>query len=115
MSESVSRYSIVERLTQTKLEIISAKSQLEADITSKEQSVDEAKQELKDWEASIKSENERQKREKQRMIEKFERDAENAVRRKKIKEETYDTKIKAIDTALQQIQKISETAPAPNQ
>lgn len=111
MSESQSRYSIVERLTQTKLEIISAKSQLDADITSKQQAVDEAEEELKDWEASIKSENERQKREKQRTIEKLERDAKNAVQRKKIKEDTYDKKIAAIDKALEQIQKISETAP----
>lgn len=112
MSESQSRYSIVERLTQTKLEIISAKSQLDADITSKKQSVDESKEELKDWESTIKSEIDRQKREKTRNIAKLERDAKNSQERKKIKEDTYDKKIQAIDKALEQIQKISETATA---
>jgi len=110
MSESVSRYSIVERLTQTKLEIISAKSQLDADITQKKQSVEEAKNALKDWESTIKSENDRQKREAIRNIEKLERDAKNAAERKRVKEDTYDKKIQAIDKALEQIQKISETA-----
>lgn len=107
---SQSRYSIVERLTQTKLEIISAKSQLDADITSKQQAVDEAEQELKDWESSIKSNIEEQRREKKRAIDKLEREAKNAVARKKIKADTFDNKIKAIDQALSQIQKISETS-----
>ena len=114
MSDSQSRYSIIQCLTQTKLEIISAKSQLDADITQKKQSVDEAKEALKDWEATIKSENDRQKREAQRNIDKLGRDAKNAAERKKIKEDTYDKKIQAIDKALEQIQKISETAPSTN-
>ena len=68
---SQSRYSIVERLTQTKLEIISAKSQLDADITARKQAVDEAKESLKDWETNIKSENETQKRAFIRNVEKL--------------------------------------------
>lgn len=110
MSESQSRYSIVERLTQTKLELISAKSKLASEITSKQQSAEESEKELKDWEASIKSENDRIKREKQRQIEKLKREAKNAEARKKISEDTYDKKIKAIEEALSQIQKISETS-----
>lgn len=40
MSESQSRYSIVERLTQMKLDIISEKLELESDLSQKQQKVE---------------------------------------------------------------------------
>lgn len=110
MSESVSRYSIVERLTSQKLEIISAKSQLDGDITMKEQTVIEAKAELKDWDKNIKSNIEQERRAKERSIEQLERLAKNAKERKKIKEATYQEKLRTIDESLKQIQKISESS-----
>jgi len=109
---SQSRYSIVLNLTSQKLEIISAKSQLDGDITVKEQAVIEAKDDLKDWDKNIKNNIEQEKRSKEREIEKLERNAKNAKERKKIKEATYKEKIAAIDEALKQIQKISETSLA---
>lgn len=112
MSESQSRYSIVERLTSQKLDIISAKSNLDSDITIKEQSVEQAKSELKDWEKNIKNNIEQDKRSKERDIESLERHAKNAKVKKKIKEATYKEKIEAIDQALKEIRKISETSPA---
>lgn len=114
MSESQSRYSIVSDLTSQKLEIISAKSQLDGDITIKEQVVIEAKADLKDWDKNIKNNIEQERRCKDREIEKLERLAKNAKERKKIKENTYKEKIVAIDVALKQIQKISETSLANN-
>jgi hypothetical protein len=110
MSESQSRYSIVERLTKEKLEIISAKSNLDSDITVKKQAVDEAKADLSDWEKNIKSDVEELRQKKKREIEKLERAAKNAAEKKKIKANTYEEKIKAINEALVQIQQISETA-----
>ena len=46
MSESQSRYSIVERLTQMKLDIISEKLDLEADVKQKQQKVEQLKKSL---------------------------------------------------------------------
>jgi len=106
----MSRYSIIEQLTSQKLDIISAKSNLDSDITGKNQAVDAAKAEFKDWEKNIKADVEKMRQEQQRNIDKLQREADNAKERKKIKEKTYDIKIKAIDDALKQIQKISETA-----
>lgn len=113
MTESQSRYSIVERLTNSKLSIISAKSQLDSDIVIKKQTVEEAQSDLKDWEKNNANTIAREKREKQRAIEQLKRQAKNASDREKIKAQTYDKKIEAIDKALEQIQKISETAPNP--
>jgi hypothetical protein len=110
MSESVSRYSIIERLTQSKLEIISSKSKLDGEITEKKQCAEEAKADLKDWKNNIKAEQDRHEREMQRKIEKLERDAKNAEARKKIKEQTYDLKLKAIEDALTKLEKVSEAA-----
>jgi hypothetical protein len=110
MSESQSRYSIIERLTQSKLEIISSKSKLDGEITEKKQSAEEAKADLKDWKNNIKAEQDRHEREMQRKIEKLERDAKNAEARKKIKEQTYDLKLKAIEDALTKLEKVSEAA-----
>ena len=113
MVESQSRYSIVERLTSSKLDIINARSQLDGDIIMKKQTVAEAEADLKDWEKNNSSEIAKEKREKQRQIEKLKRQAKNAADRKQVKSKTYDEKIVAIDSALVQIQKISETAPNP--
>ena len=113
MVESQSRYSIVERLTSSKLDIITAKSQLDNDIVMKKQTVEEAEADLKDWEKNIQSEVAKEKQDKKRQIEKLKTMAKNAADRKQIKSKTYDEKIAAIDNALVQIQKISETAPNP--
>lgn len=47
MLESQSRYSIVERLTQRKLEIMNAKSDIKEDVKEKQQRIDELKKDLK--------------------------------------------------------------------
>jgi len=46
MSESQSRYSIVERLIKRKLEIMSSKSNLKEDVKKKEQKIGKLKKEL---------------------------------------------------------------------
>jgi chromosome segregation ATPase len=113
MSESNSRYSIIANLTQSKLDIITAKSQLEGDVKHAKQKAEALQEDLKDWEQSIKAENERIKRDKQRKIKEAEREAKNAEDRKKAKAEAYDAKIKAIDEAMKKIEEISKTAPNP--
>ena len=49
MSESQSRYSIVERLTRTKLDIMSEKSNLKEEVTSKKQRITDLKKDLDNY------------------------------------------------------------------
>jgi hypothetical protein len=56
MSESQSRYSIVADLTETKLEIITAKSNLDSDTKIAKQKIEQLNEELKDLEESQKEE-----------------------------------------------------------
>ena len=111
MSESQSRYSIVERLTQMKLDIISEKLDLEADVKQKQQKVEQFKKELTDWENDIQQDIERGRRLKKREIEKTAMESENAKERENAKEEALNEKIEAIDKALERIEEISKTSP----
>ena len=111
MSESQSRYSIVERLTQSKLDIISEKLELDDDLKRKEQKVEQLKKELSDWEDDIQQEIEKTKRLKQREIEKAEISSGNARDRKEANQEALKEKISAIEKALERIEEISKTSP----
>ena len=111
MSESQSRYSIVERLTEMKLNIISEKLNLETDLKHKQQKVEQLKKELIDWENDIQQDTERNRRLQKREIEKAFSEAENYKERKSAKEEALNEKIGAIEKALERIEEISKTAP----
>lgn len=111
MSESQSRYSIVERLTQKKLDIISQKLELDEDIKLKQQKIEQLKKELEDWENDIQNDTERTRRLKQRDMEKAEIFSENAKQRKTAKENALNEKIASIDKALERIEEISKTSP----
>jgi len=111
MSESQSRYSIVERLTQMKLNIISEKLELDEDLKTKQQKVAQSKKDFSDWEKDIQQDIERTKRLKQREMEKSEIESQNANQIKSAKEKSFDEKIKAIDKALERIEEISKTSP----
>ena len=110
MSESQSRYSIVERLTQKKLDIISDKLGLDEEMKIKQQKVEELKKDLADWEKDIQKDIERQRRLKQREIELGEVKSQNAKQRKVAKEEALNEKIKTIDLALERVEEISKTS-----
>ena len=111
MSESQSRYSIVERLTQTKLDIISQSLELEEDLRKKNQDIEQLKKDLVDWEADIQKDVERTRRLKKRIIERAEILSENAKQRKAAKENALKEKIASIDNALERIEEISKTSP----
>jgi len=111
MSESQSRYSIVERLTDRKLEIISAVGNLDEDIKAKKQEVDKLKKNLDDWKNDIKEDVERTERIMTRKIEEAEIEHKNAEERKATKAKSYEDKIVAIELALTKIEEISKTAP----
>ncbi|MBI2629864.1 hypothetical protein HYW76_02070 [Candidatus Pacearchaeota archaeon] len=115
MSESQSRYSIVERLTQKKLDIISQKLELEEDSRRKHQESEQLKKDLADWENDIQKDTERTRRLKQREIERAEIASENVKQRKTAKENALNEKIKAIELALERIEEISKTSPTIQQ
>jgi|SRR3989344_69359 len=114
MSESQSRYSIVERLTKMKLDIISEKLELESNLKHKQQKVEQLKKEATDWEGDIQQDIERTRRLKKREIEKAIIDSENAKDRKNAKEDAFEDKLGAIDRALERIEEISKTSPTIN-
>ncbi len=111
MTESQSRYSIVERLTQKKLELISEGSELDEEVKKKKQLIEHLKKELDDWESDLEQDTEKKRRIKQREIEKAEIGSNNAVDRKMAKVEDIKDKIKAIDKALERIEEISKNSP----
>lgn len=111
MGESQSRYSIVERLTQVKLDIITARSDLKEELKHKEQKITELKKDLENWNKDSEEDVRREKRNKEKQIEKAVQEYNNTKERLADKEKTYDEKIKAINEALNSIEEISKTSP----
>jgi len=111
MAESQSRYSIVERLTQRKLEIMSSKSKLKEDIKAREEKVDRLKKDLENWKKDIQEDIKRERRMKELEVDRVNQDAKNAKDRMKEKEGVFDNQIKAIDEALRSLEEISKTSP----
>jgi molybdopterin synthase catalytic subunit len=74
MSDSQSRYSIVERLTQRKLDIMTAKAELKDKLKQKEQTIEELKHEIIIWKEDVEEDMKRQKRNLERDIEKAQQD-----------------------------------------
>lgn len=114
MSESQSRYSIVERLTQRKLDIMSAKSDLKEDLKHKEQNIGTLKKDLENWDKDVEEDNRRERRSKEKEIEKGVQKYQNLKERMAEKEQIYDQKIDAIGVALKSIEEISKTSPTIN-
>ncbi len=111
MSESQSRYSIVERLTQTKLDIMAAKSELKEEVKHKEQKVGELKKDLENWNKDIEEDLRRERRSKEKLIEKAQQEHQNTKERLAEREKMYDEKLGAINVALKSIEEISKTSP----
>ncbi|MFW5847093.1 MAG: hypothetical protein ACOCUU_02965 [Nanoarchaeota archaeon] len=111
MSESQSRYSIVERLTRKKLEIMNSKSKINSNLKFKKQEVESLKKDLENWNKDIQEDIKREKRKKELEIEKVMQDFENFQEQKSEKEKVYDEQIKAIEKALHSIEEISKMSP----
>lgn len=111
MSESQSRYSIVERLTQRKLDIMTAKSELKDKLKQKEQKIGELRKDLVNWSTDIEEDSKRERRQKEREIEHAQQEYENASKVMSDRAAAYDAKIAAIEEALKSIEDISKTSP----
>ncbi len=114
MTESQSRYSIVERLTGRKLDIMTTKSTFKEKLKHKEQQIEELKIDLENWNKDIEEDIKREKRNKEREIEKAIQEYDNMKQRIVEKEEISEEKIKAIEEALKSIEEISKTSPTIN-
>jgi len=111
MGESQSRYSIVERLTQKKLDIMNSKSNVKEEVRKKGQTVEKFVRILENWKKDIKEDIKREERKKELEIEKVKQEYENSKVQMKDKEEVLDRQIKAIEEALKSIEEISKTSP----
>ena len=114
MSESQSRYSIVERLKSKKLKIMTDMSDLENTLSNKFEKHIKLVKDLKNWESDIKEDLKRERRNKQRAIEDSLKDAQNFEDSIKKKLETFQKQIDSLDDALKSIEHISETSPTVN-
>jgi|SRR3989338_3745534 len=110
MSESQSRYSIVERLTNTKLEAMESKARLEEDLKQKDFEIEDLKKQLIDWSEDIKEVVIRERRNKERKIQDAERNYQNSKQHLETKRKVFDDKLKAINDALKSIEDISRSA-----
>ncbi|MDD4353902.1 MAG: hypothetical protein PHN56_05595 [Candidatus Nanoarchaeia archaeon] len=111
MSESQSRYSIVERLTAKKLAIMNDKSELKETVKSKEQEVERLKKELGNWQQDVQEDIKREQRRKEIHIESTLQDFNNLKEQMKDKEKAFDEQIIAIEKALKSIEEISKSSP----
>jgi len=111
MSESQSRYSIVERLTQRKLEIMSSKSSIKEDVKRKEQKIEKLKGDLLNWKNDVQEDIKREERKMELEVEKAKQEFENSKHQMTEKEKVFDQQIIAIESALKSIEEISKTAP----
>lgn len=111
MSESQSRYSIVERLTQSKLDVMTEIQNLVHDVTYREQSVEALKRGKENYSKDAVDEVTRVLRVKDIEIQNAETAANNAKEQKESKTQSLNKKIEAINDALKRIEEISKTAP----
>ncbi len=109
MSESQSRYSIVERLTTKKLDLMSAKLRLKEDVKKAEQfAKTNALQSVSKIE-DIQAEADRQKRDIEADVRAMKQRHKNLEEQQSEKENMYDEKIRAINEALSKIEEISKS------
>lgn len=114
MSESQSRYSIVERLTSQKLSVLEEGISLKDSIKIQEGKILNLKAELNNWKEASQEELKIEERNKIVFIENAERELENMKSRVEAKEEISKQKIETINIALKSIEEISKLSPTIN-
>ncbi len=112
MSESQSRYSIVERLTNTKVGLLGEKAELEQEIRQLEQDVRNLERDLKNWEEDVKVTIERDRRAHKIKIENAQQKLKFAQDAKAETLKSVEDRVTEINNALERIEKISASAAA---
>ena len=115
MSESQSRYSIVERLTSQKIGLIDNENKIDADIESLKRNIEIKNEKLEDYKEEAQEDIKREIRNKEIEIKDYRDTLEFRKSQKGAQVEAVTKKIEQIDQALKTIQKISETAPSPQE
>jgi len=110
MGESQSRYSICERLTMMKLDILDNKLHLTKEIADKKQEITEKDKELANWKKIVSEDINRMENGKTFEISKMQAKVDFLENSKESKEEAFNLKIAEIDKALVRIESISKTA-----
>ena len=110
MSQSQSRYSIVERLTSTKLALISKRNAFVEEIEDAEQIITEMRKNLDYWKEDIKIEVEREERDREKKISIEESKLEFLKSQKEPRQKVVNEKLDEINKALKAIENISESA-----
>ena len=113
--ESQSRYSIIERLTDKKLALLTQITQLDTRISDREQKLLLAKKNALDYDIEAKAEVEKTKRDKQRYVQMCEYELKSEKDNKEKSKKSYEKQIEEVDNAIIAIQMISETAPTPQE
>ena len=111
MGESQSRYSIVERLTDKKLELMNQKAGLKAEATNCELRVARLDNDLTNWKKDIQEDIKRSQRQKEIEVERAKQEAKDAKAKLSDKEKSFDEQITAVELAINSIEEISKTAP----
>ena len=114
MSESQSRYSIVERLTSQKLNVLEEGLNLKDQIKIQEGKIVAFEAELKNWKEASQEQLKIEEKQKVMQIENFKRELENMKTRVEAKETIINQKIETIDKALGSIEEISKMSPTIN-
>ena len=107
---SQSRYSIVERLTETKLELISEKSEIDSYIENHIQKIKEEKKDMENYASSAEQDIERELKKRSIQIEKLEASLEYNKEKKPEKLSRIDAKIVEVDKAMAALQEISKAS-----
>ena len=115
MSESQSRYSIVERLTSTKLGFIDQKSNLTKELEEYKQTIVVKEKDIEAFKKDSEEDRNRQLRGKEREVEQYKQILAFKESQKTKQEEVFDAKIVEVDKALKAIEEISKTAPTPQE
>jgi len=124
MSESQSRYSIVERLTKQKLTLMEQKSSLSDDSKRKAQKVIQLEQDIESWKNHCEDEIKEVIADKKEEHSRWIRSQESGLARAKFdeqiagenledKKKSYDERIAEIDKALTSILEISKSSVTP--
>ena len=111
LMESQSRYSIVERLTDRKVQLTSQKFAVDDEIRTKEEALAACRIEFENWKKDIADETAKESRQKQQEIAQTERALANLRERAPSKKKLYEEQIAQVSDALASIEKISADAP----
>jgi carbonic anhydrase len=110
MGESNSRYSIVERLTETKLNVMSQKAGLQEDILNQTQHIKKMEKDFENWKSDSEEDRKRAERKLQISIDNEKQTLANLQERLIEKQKVFDDKLIAIEKALNSIEEISKSS-----